>query len=63
MAMEKNFSAVQEEPSDKEVISKKSLKSQWMWMVILWFGGVFSLYLFVKIAKVIMSLVGLGASP
>lgn len=42
---------------------KRSLKSQLFWMMGLWLGGVISLYLFVKLVKVIMSLVGLYASP
>lgn len=37
-----------------------SFKSQLGWMVILWLGGVVSLYLFVQIAKFIMSFVGLS---
>ncbi|WP_239990284.1 hypothetical protein [Ignatzschineria cameli] len=42
---------------------KRSLKSQLIWMIGLWLGGVISLYLFVKLVKVVMSLVGLYASP
>ncbi|PWD83561.1 DUF2474 domain-containing protein [Ignatzschineria cameli] len=39
------------------------MKSQLIWMIGLWLGGVISLYLFVKLVKVVMSLVGLYASP
>lgn len=38
-----------------------SLRQQLSWMIGLWLGGVVALYLFVKLAKTVMSVVGLGA--
>lgn len=49
---------LQKEKASQHTNSKK----QWIWMISLWIAGVASLWLFVKVAKIVMSLVGLGAS-
>lgn len=36
-----------------------SVKSQWLWLIGLWSGGVIALYIVVKILKVFMSAAGL----
>lgn len=55
------YSASKPENTNDTPKKLRSLKMQLAWMIGLWLGGVIALYLFVKIAKSVMSAVGLGS--
>lgn len=60
--MKQNIHSVESLKSQSSTSQKpRSIKTQLAWMIGLWLGGVIALYLFVKIAKAIMSAVGLGS--
>ncbi len=64
MNHDRSFTATSSDqnPQKEQTAQNISSKKQWIWMISLWIAGVASLWLFVKVAKIVMSLVGLGAS-